>query len=183
MPKKLSRRELRKLIAEAGSFEAPAMDPLSTGEVMDMMRRGEDVAGVERSPRMISMSNPTTALRDVMAAMSAGESFAIAIDGDSLRAVARVFNMPVEEGSLQEQPVPAPLILAGVGMVILLGLIAFGIHKGYGVRLRGGGGIGGKKGPRGEGEVIFAPGGQDIPDTSIGKELSAEKAKMLAAGE
>jgi hypothetical protein len=49
MPKKLSRRELRKLIAEAGSFEAPAMDPLSTGEVMDMMRRGEDVAGVERN--------------------------------------------------------------------------------------------------------------------------------------
>ena len=51
MPKKLSRRELRRLIAEAGSFEAPAMDPLSTGEVMDMMRRGEDVAGVERLGR------------------------------------------------------------------------------------------------------------------------------------
>ena len=158
---KISRRELRSMISE------------QMGE--DMMMTPE--------PRMISMSNPVSALREVMAAVSAGESFAIAIDGDSLRAVARVFNMPVEEGSLQEQPVPAPLILAGVGMVVLLGLIAFGIHKGYGVRLRGGGGIGGKKGPRGEGEVIFAPGGQDIPDTSIGKELSAEKAKMLAAGE
>tara|TARA_R100000426_G_scaffold56302_1_gene40157 strand:+ start:371 stop:1249 length:879 start_codon:yes stop_codon:yes gene_type:complete len=158
---KISRRELRSMISE---------------------QMGEDMM-MTPPPRMISMSNPVSALREVMAAMSAGESFAITIDGDTIRAVARVFNMPVEEGSLQEQPVPAPLILAGVGMVILLGLIAFGIHKGYGVRLRGGGGIGGKKGPRGEGEVIFAPGGQDIPDTSIGKELSAEKAKMLAAGE
>jgi len=158
---KISRKELRSMISE---------------------QMGEDMM-MTPGTRMISMSNPVSALREVMAAMSAGESFAITIDGDALRAVARVFNMPVETGSLQEQPVPAPLILAGVGMVILLGLIAFGMHKGYGIRLRGGGGIGGKKGPKGEGEVIFAPGGQDIPDTSIGKELPAEKAKMLAAGE
>lgn len=180
--KKISRRELRKIIAEAGSFEAPAMNPLSTAEVMDMMRRGEDVEGVERSPRVISMSNPASALRDVMAAISAGESFAIPIDGDSLRAVARVFNMPIEEGGLGESVDPR-LVVAGGVMVILLGLIAFGIHKGYGIRLRGGGGIGGKKGPKGEGEVIFAPAGQEIPDTSMGRDLPAEKAKMLAAGE
>ena len=47
---KITRRELRQIIAEAGSFEAPGINPLSTAEVMDMIARGEDVEGVE-APR------------------------------------------------------------------------------------------------------------------------------------
>lgn len=66
---KITRKELRQIIVEqAGSFEAPSNRPLSTGEVMDMMRRGEDVKGVER-PRF----DPEAAGRSHVAAQLAPE--------------------------------------------------------------------------------------------------------------
>ncbi|WP_341715255.1 hypothetical protein, partial [Limnobacter sp.] len=48
---KITRKELRAIIAEAGSFEYAGgpPNPLSTADVMDRLRQGEDVAGVEAS--------------------------------------------------------------------------------------------------------------------------------------
>lgn len=147
----ITRKELRKMI------------------IKEMMQPDLGMSG-----EVIDMSNPMRALRSVMSAISSGRPFVIKVDGGTLSVIGRVFNVPVEPGPLDETVHPG-YIIAGVALVILLGLIAYGIHKGYGIRLRGGGGVGGDTGPRGEGEVIFAPGGQEIPDTSMGKEPKEEE--------
>ena len=68
---KLSRKELRQIIAEAGSFEyadGNPPDPFGTGEVLDKLKRGERVKGVER-PRF----DPEAAGRSHVAAQLAPE--------------------------------------------------------------------------------------------------------------
>ena len=187
---KIKRKDLRQAISEAlklgvgdrtevyadpGDPEDDAMGlrfmgdkPYSLVDSPDIMDMGERVTGKE-----ISMSNPVGGLQAAYRAISTSSPFYMKLDGENLETISRVFGLSIDGPAALEEAVHPGLILAGVGMIIILGLVAYAITQGYGVRLRGAGGVGGKKGPKGEGEIIFAPKNQEIPDTSMGQEKKA----------